>query len=79
MALEGAVQDGRQKGVEFGGAFGLKALERVNFRLKRVQLGHDSMLLGQRREGKFNAAGTKATGDWVYPGGGGYSSTMTRV
>ncbi|MEU2908013.1 hypothetical protein ABZ771_34885 [Streptomyces globisporus] len=30
-------------------------------------------------EGEFNAAGTKATGDWVYPGGGGYSSTMSRV
>ncbi|WP_103533258.1 hypothetical protein [Streptomyces sp. SM11] len=30
-------------------------------------------------EGVFNADGTSATGDWVYPGGGGYTSTMTRI
>ncbi|SFY42222.1 hypothetical protein OH786_37325 (plasmid) [Streptomyces atratus] len=30
-------------------------------------------------EGAFSADGTTMTGDWVYPGGGGYSSTMTRI
>ncbi|MFD7750491.1 hypothetical protein ACFV2V_32125 [Streptomyces sp. NPDC059698] len=30
-------------------------------------------------EGKFNADGIQMTGDWVYPGGGGYASTMTRI
>lgn len=30
-------------------------------------------------EGTFSADGTTATGDWVYPGGGGYTSTMTRI
>ncbi|MEU4449478.1 hypothetical protein AB0K14_09915 [Actinosynnema sp. NPDC050801] len=30
-------------------------------------------------EGTFNADGTAVTGDWVYPGGGGYTSTMTRI
>ncbi|GAB2856343.1 hypothetical protein GCM10022221_64990 [Actinocorallia aurea] len=30
-------------------------------------------------EGAFSADGTTATGAWVYPGGGGYSSTMTRL
>ncbi|WP_434441691.1 hypothetical protein [Lentzea sp. E54] len=29
--------------------------------------------------GVFNADGTTVTGDWVYPGGGGYQSTMTRI
>ncbi len=30
-------------------------------------------------KGTFSADGTMCTGDWVYPGGGGYESTMTRV
>ncbi len=30
-------------------------------------------------EGTFGADGTTVTGAWVYPGGGGYASTMTRV
>ncbi|GAA2680314.1 hypothetical protein [Nonomuraea recticatena] len=30
-------------------------------------------------EGTFSADGTTVTGEWVYPGGGGYTSTMTRV
>ena len=30
-------------------------------------------------EGTFNADGTVLTGEWTYPGGGGYASTMTRV
>lgn len=30
-------------------------------------------------EGVFSADGTRVTGDWVYPGGGGYRSTMTRL
>jgi len=30
-------------------------------------------------EGTFDADGTTMTGDWVYPGGGGYTSTMTRT
>ncbi|MEU0523813.1 hypothetical protein [Streptomyces niveus] len=30
-------------------------------------------------EGTFSADGTTATGDWVYPGGGGYTSTMMRI
>lgn len=30
-------------------------------------------------EGTFSSDGTTATGDWVYPGGGGYTSTMTRI
>ncbi|MEU1213135.1 hypothetical protein ABZ424_11960 [Streptomyces sp. NPDC005790] len=30
-------------------------------------------------EGTFSADGTSVTGDWVYPGGGGYRSTMTRM
>ncbi|HEY9375537.1 MAG TPA: hypothetical protein VIQ02_00395, partial [Jiangellaceae bacterium] len=30
-------------------------------------------------QGKFNAAGDSCTGSWVYPGGGGYDSTMTRA
>ncbi|RZD84701.1 hypothetical protein [Streptomyces albidoflavus] len=29
--------------------------------------------------GTFTPDGTTMTGDWIYPGGGGYSSTMTRV
>ncbi|WP_254392543.1 hypothetical protein [Streptomyces buecherae] len=29
--------------------------------------------------GTFTADGTTMTGDWVYPGGGGYTSTMTRI
>lgn len=30
-------------------------------------------------EGRFNADDTALSGEWVYPGGGGYTSTMTRV
>ncbi|WP_106400858.1 hypothetical protein [Actinocorallia populi] len=30
-------------------------------------------------EGTFSADGRTVTGAWVYPGGGGYSSTMTRI
>ncbi|MEW2375236.1 hypothetical protein AB0883_03900 [Micromonospora sp. NPDC047812] len=30
-------------------------------------------------EGTFSADGATVTGEWVYPGGGGYPSTMTRV
>ncbi|RKS05093.1 hypothetical protein DFP74_0684 [Nocardiopsis sp. Huas11] len=30
-------------------------------------------------EGEFDADGDSLTGAWVYPGGGGYDSTMTRV
>ncbi|RSN15392.1 hypothetical protein DMB42_00555 [Nonomuraea sp. WAC 01424] len=30
-------------------------------------------------EGTFSADGTTVTGAWVYPGGGGYESTMTRI
>lgn len=30
-------------------------------------------------EGTFSADGDTVTGAWVYPGGGGYDSTMTRV
>lgn len=30
-------------------------------------------------EGTFSPDGTTATGAWVYPGGGGYASTMTRI
>lgn len=29
-------------------------------------------------EGTFSADDTTVTGEWVYPGGGGYASTMTR-
>ncbi|GAA1331914.1 hypothetical protein [Saccharothrix algeriensis] len=29
--------------------------------------------------GTFSADGATVTGEWVYPGGGGYPSTMTRV
>ena len=29
--------------------------------------------------GKFSSDGETITGDWVYPGGGGYSSSMTRM
>jgi hypothetical protein len=29
--------------------------------------------------GTFSADGTSNTGSWVYPGGGGYEATMTRV
>src|SRR5690606_17048297 len=29
--------------------------------------------------GTFSADGNSCSGDWVYPGGGGYHSTMTRV
>ncbi|MFD6073104.1 MULTISPECIES: DUF1579 domain-containing protein [Amycolatopsis] len=29
--------------------------------------------------GTFDAEGTTMTGDWVYPDGGGYTSTMTRI
>ena len=29
--------------------------------------------------GTFSADGNTASGEWVYPGGGGYSSTMTRI
>ncbi|MEV4096257.1 hypothetical protein [Streptosporangium saharense] len=30
-------------------------------------------------EGTFSANGATVTGAWVYPGGGGYESTMTRI
>jgi hypothetical protein len=30
-------------------------------------------------KGTFSADGNTVAGDWVYPGGGGYTSTMTRV
>ncbi len=30
-------------------------------------------------QGTFSADGTTVTGEWVYPGGGGYASTMTRT
>ncbi|MEV0661442.1 hypothetical protein ACIBI3_06360 [Actinomadura luteofluorescens] len=30
-------------------------------------------------EGTFSADGDSLTGEWVYPGGGGYQSTMTRI
>ena len=30
-------------------------------------------------KGTFNDDGNTCTGNWVYPGGGGYESTMTRV
>lgn len=30
-------------------------------------------------EGAFDADGTTLTGEWVYPGGGGYASTSTRI
>jgi len=30
-------------------------------------------------EGTFSADGTTVTGAWVYPGGGGYASAMTRI
>jgi hypothetical protein len=30
-------------------------------------------------KGRFSADGTTCSGAWVYPGGGGYESTMTRV
>lgn len=30
-------------------------------------------------KGTFDAEGTTVTGEWVYPGGGGYASTMTRI
>ena len=30
-------------------------------------------------EGMFSADGTTVTGAWVYPGGGGYESIMTRI
>jgi hypothetical protein len=30
-------------------------------------------------EGTFSPDGNTMTGEWVYPGGGGYSSTMTRA
>jgi hypothetical protein len=29
--------------------------------------------------GTFSADGNTVTGEWVYPGGGGYSSSMTRI
>lgn len=34
---------------------------------------------GAYYRGTFNADGTSMTGAWVYPGGGGYESNMTRV
>jgi hypothetical protein len=30
-------------------------------------------------QGRFSDDGTTCSGAWVYPGGGGYESTMTRV
>jgi len=30
-------------------------------------------------KGTFSADGNTVTGEWIYPGGGGYLSTMTRV
>ncbi|TYK44035.1 hypothetical protein [Actinomadura decatromicini] len=30
-------------------------------------------------QGAFDADGTTLTGEWVYPGGGGYASTSTRI
>ncbi|NJP92739.1 hypothetical protein HCN51_25335 [Nonomuraea sp. FMUSA5-5] len=34
---------------------------------------------GAYYRGTFSADGTSVTGAWVYPGGGGYESNMTRV
>lgn len=47
--------------------------------------GHILMIWGGEKgspayfEGAFSADGTTCTGGWVFPGGGGYESTMTRV
>ena len=46
FSFEGAVEDGGEQGVQFGGGLGLQARQRVHFRLQSVQFGHDPALLG---------------------------------
>ena len=45
FSLERAVEDGGEEGVEFGGGLGLQAFQGVDFRLQRIQFGHDAALL----------------------------------
>lgn len=42
--LEGLVENRRQERVEFGGGFGLQALEGVNFGLQIVKVSNYAML-----------------------------------
>ncbi|MDQ4037208.1 MAG: hypothetical protein M3313_02365 [Actinomycetota bacterium] len=56
------------------------------FLQQRVELEGDSLLIwaGEKGspahfEGRFSADDSVVAGEWVYPGGGGYSSTMTRL
>ena len=43
---EGAAEDGREQGIQFGGGLGLKALQRERFRRQRVQGGWLIFALG---------------------------------
>lgn len=51
FSLEGAVEDGGEEGVQFGGSFGLEALEGVDLGLESVEFGDDAALVGQRGDG----------------------------
>jgi hypothetical protein len=47
FAFEGFVEDGGEQGIEFGGGFGLEALEAIDFGLEIVEVGNDAALFFQ--------------------------------
>ncbi len=52
--LKGAVENGGQQRVEFGGGFDLQALQRIDFSLQGIQFGDDVALLNEKRHGDSN-------------------------
>ena len=50
FALEGAVEDGGQQGVELGCRVGLEPLQFVHLRLQAVEVRDDATLFGKRRD-----------------------------
>ena len=49
LALEGAVEDGGQEGVEFGGDLHLVPIHQDDLILNNVQRGRNTLLFGQWR------------------------------
>jgi hypothetical protein len=46
FSFEGAVEDGGEQGVQFGGGLELRSLQRVHLCLQSIQLGHNLALIG---------------------------------
>jgi hypothetical protein len=68
LAIEGAVEDGGEEGVEFGGGFGLEPLHLVHLRLQAVEIGDDALRAKRRIRGLWTAtfmcdASTKKIGN----------------